>query len=195
MSDDPEFTDDPDESEFPDDGGVGEFTEEDEISATERWLEFESGLDELDADPDSEPEFEVLGEDGPKIPVKHAGVQLGKLHPELRARLQRALSDSRLSAVARVSSAVRTYSQQKYLYAKYGRGRAANPDYRGKDGRRGSKHMVQSSDWSYANKFAPGDFGYAIDVGYWKILKNAASKQTPGPEDDVDRLPVRYPPF
>ncbi len=34
-----------------------------------------------------------------------------------------------------------------------------------------------------------------IDVGYWPILKNAASKQTPGPEDDVDRLPVRYPPF
>lgn len=34
-----------------------------------------------------------------------------------------------------------------------------------------------------------------VDVGYWNVLKRAASRETPGPEDDVDRLPVRYPPF
>lgn len=168
MDDDGQFADDPDESDIVDTDGHGTFTDEDEASATERWLEFEAGLDELDADPDDEPEFDVLGGDEPEIPVKHSGVKLQQLHPELHHRLRRALADARLSKVARVSSGVRTYAQQKALYAKYGRGRAANPDYRGRDGRRGSKHMVQSSDWRYAEKFAPGDYGYAIDVGFWK---------------------------
>lgn len=133
----------------------------DEEEATERWIEFEAGLAELEHDA---PVTRGIS----RIPVAHAGVSLGQLHPELHARLERALSDSRLSKIARASSGVRTYDHQKRLYAKYGSGRAANPDYRGKDGRRGSKHMVQDAKWRYAKEFATGDYGYAVDVGFWK---------------------------
>lgn len=133
----------------------------DEADATQRWQEFEASLDEIDVDGE---EDEFLSAD---IPVKSSSINLGALHPELQARLAQAFSDDRISRIARVSSGVRTYEQQKYLYALYGRGRAANPDYVRGDGRRGSAHMVQPPGFRYAGGFEPGKYGYAVDIGFW----------------------------
>lgn len=131
--------------------------------ATSRWEAFEAGLDELEADvpPDDDDFLSV------DIPVKSGSVNLRALHPELHARLVRAFQDERVARIARVSSGVRTYEQQVYLFKKYGRGRAANPDYVRSDGRRGSAHMVQPSTFRYPGGFEPGAYGYAVDIGFW----------------------------
>lgn len=129
--------------------------------ATKRWEEFEAALDEI---PEDGSDDDFLSVD---IPVKSSTVNLRSLHPKLHERLRRAFADPRISSTARVSSAVRTYEQQKYLYAKYGRGRAANPDFVRSDGRRGSAHMIQPATFRYAGGFEPGSFGYAVDVGFW----------------------------
>jgi peptidoglycan hydrolase-like protein with peptidoglycan-binding domain len=141
----------------------------DEDDAHERWRAFEEGLDGLIESAPAPESDAFLGEDEflGAIPTTHAGVNLRDLHPELRNRLEGALGDSRLSAIARASSGVRTYEQQKHLFATMSPGQAADPDYRGHDGRRGSKHMVQDSSWRYATQFEPGSFGYAVDVGFW----------------------------
>lgn len=129
--------------------------------ATQRWQEFEAALDEL---PAGQGDDDFLSVD---IPVKSSSVNLRALHPELHARLRRSFEDPRIAKIARVSSGVRTYEEQKYLYEKYGRGRAANPDFVRSDGRRGSAHMVQPTQFRYAGGFTPGAYGYAVDIGFW----------------------------
>ena len=121
-------------------------------------------MDELAEEFPGDDDF--LSDDGFNIPKK-SSVRLTELHPDLLLRLENAFADERIAKIARVSSGVRTYAQQAYLRRKFGPGRAANPDYVGRDGRRGSKHMVQSGTWSYADTFPPGDYGYAVDVGFW----------------------------
>lgn len=142
-----------------------EISEEDMQSALEQWEEFEAAMDELADEFPTDDDF--LSDDGFNIPKKST-VRLTELHPDLLLRLERAFADERIAKIARVSSGVRTYAQQAYLRRKFGPGRAANPDYVGRDGRRGSKHMVQSATWSYADTFPSGEYGYAVDVGFWK---------------------------
>lgn len=136
----------------------------DVADATERWEEFESALAEIPEDGQGNEDYEFLSAD---IPVKSRAVSLRLLHPELYSRLSKAFEDPRISGIARVSSGVRTHAQQAFLYAKFGRGRAANPDSSRADGRRGSNHMIQNSTYTYAGVFEPGAYGYAVDVGFW----------------------------
>ena len=157
----------------------------DRPEATEAWLEFERAVRDAAEEirgpgdgaglmDDSGGGAQLMGggADGlmgatGTIPVTGPWVNLHDLHAELRARLERAMADPRISSIARVSSGVRTYQEQVQLFRQFGSGRAANPDYRGPDGRKGSKHMIQDATWRYAPQFAPCSCGYAVDVGFW----------------------------
>lgn len=97
------------------------------------------------------------------IPVKHTGVNIADLHPELKSRLRAALyRPELLTAGARVSSGARTYAEQRYLYDGYqarrkGFNLAANPDQVNSDGSIGSRHQVQRQ------RYVPGYFTTPIE--------------------------------
>lgn len=97
------------------------------------------------------------------IPTTKSSVQLDLLHPKFVQRLEAFFSDSRIKGRVAVSSACRSYADQKYFYDRYKSGRskilAANPERRfgpkGMDGLgiwRGSWHMQQGGGdgWCYA---------------------------------------------
>jgi hypothetical protein len=98
------------------------------------------------------------------IPTTGNHVNVKDLHPKFKARLEAFFNDPRITNLAkghrvRVSSGVRSYQQQKYLYDGYksrkrGFNLAANPDRRNSAGFQGSYHMSQPSFEGY---------GYAVD--------------------------------
>lgn len=111
------------------------------------------------------------------IPVAHSGVNVKDLHPKLRARLAAFFADPRIAGKVTVISGVRSYQQQKALYAKYKAGRgnlAANPDRKLSNGFQGSYHMGQP---------AFDNYGYAVD---FRILGNRISTR------DVNRIAEEY---
>lgn len=99
------------------------------------------------------------------IPVTGSHVNVAGLHPRFRQRLEAFFADPRIKGKVAVVSGVRTYEQQKYLYAKYKSGRgnlAANPDRRLSSGFQGSYHMGQPAFDGY---------GYAVD---FRIIKKGS---------------------
>ena len=66
------------------------------------------------------------------IPVAGSHVRLTELHPRMKLRLKKFLSDPKIKGKVVVSSGVRTYAQQKELYRRYKAGTfpnlVANPD-------------------------------------------------------------------
>ncbi len=93
------------------------------------------------------------------IPTVGNWVRLTELHPKMKARLERFLADPRVKGKVKVSSGVRTYSQQKDLYRKYKNGTgnlAANPDRKFGGGFQGSWHMQQPHH-------PEGAYGFAVD--------------------------------
>lgn len=93
------------------------------------------------------------------IPTVSSRVNIKDLHPKFKQRLEAFFADSRIKGKVSISSGVRTYQQQKYLYNGYiskkpGFNLAANPDRRNSAGFQGSYHMSQPSFDGY---------GYAVD--------------------------------
>ena len=106
------------------------------------------------------------------IPTRDAGVVMSWVHPELRARLRVSFQDPAIRGQGRVSSGARTLATQIYLRKRYGSPRAANPYYRGADGRQGSAHQVQSGtaaggSYKVGNVPNVNSFGYAVDSSGW----------------------------
>ena len=93
------------------------------------------------------------------IPTVGSWVRLNEIHPVMKARLSAFFADSRIKGKVKVSSGVRTYSQQKELYRRYKAGTgnlAANPDRVFGGGFQGSWHMQQP-------KHPEGAYGFAVD--------------------------------
>lgn len=86
-------------------------------------------------------------------------VQLDLLHPRFKKRLERFFADPRIKGKVAVSSASRTYAEQKRLYTVYRAGKkgfnlAANPDWKRPGGFFvGSLHQVQKDHYCYAVDF------------------------------------------
>ena len=95
------------------------------------------------------------------MPLARAA-SVDRLHPEFARRINAAYRDGRLPGeFFVVISGQRTYAQQKTIYdawqlyrrtnGKQGRGlMAANPDYKRRDGTKGSRHQVQPDGHAYA---------------------------------------------
>ena len=93
------------------------------------------------------------------IPTVSSRVNIKDLHPKFKQRLEAFFADPRIKGKVSVSSGVRTYQQQKYLYDGYksrrpGFNLAANPDRVNSAGFQGSYHMSQPKFQGY---------GYAVD--------------------------------
>lgn len=104
------------------------------------------------------------------IPTVSSRVNVKDLHPKFKQRLEAFFADPRIKGKVSVSSGVRTYQQQKYLYDGYksrrpGFNLAANPDRVNSAGFQGSYHMSQP-------KF--DGYGYAVD---FRIIGRISTSQ------------------
>jgi hypothetical protein len=94
------------------------------------------------------------------IPTVGSHVRLKELHPKMKLRLERFFADDRIAGKVKVSSGVRTYSQQSELYRRYKAGTfpnlVANPDRVFGGGFQGSWHMQQPNH-------PEGSYGFAVD--------------------------------